>query len=407
MSACLACGSEVAEVLNLGDLYLPDFVDPGESRGEQYPLRLVMCDYCTLLQLGDIVPREAVIHERYGFTSGLNEANVTDLRQNAEYALQAVPAPRSWLDIGCNDGTLLAAVPENVRRVGVEPIAKFAEQAGGHADLIVTGYFNPGDFAPGEFDVVTSTAMFYALPDPGGFTEGVRRVLASDGAWVIQQNYALDMLHNNVIDNVIHEHVAYYTIRSLSRLLFRHGLEITDVVYADPGIKGGCVRTLVSHKGRRPVADSVNRALAAEAEAGAAWPATWTAWGQAVQEELQQSWAFLDKIAKQGKTTYCYGAGNRGGTLVQLIGIGPEMVPYAVERSPEKVGKIWTSADLPIISEKQMRADKPDFLLISPWFFRDGFIKREQAYLKSGGSMIFPLPHFEVVTGSRDLTVTA
>lgn len=397
--SCLSCGEATEEVADLGRLYLPDWVDPGEPRGERYPLRLVLCEGCTLLQLGDTVPREAVLHERYGFASGLNEANVADLRSVAEYALRHAPDPGAWLDIGCNDGTLLSAVPASVDRVGVDPLGQFAAQAREHADQVITGYFDPEHFAAGEFDVVTSTAMFYALPDPAAFTEGVRMVLAPRGAWVIQQNYALDMLRNNVIDNVIHEHVAYYTVRSLQHLMGRHGLEITDVTYSDPGIKGGCVRTLVSHRGARPVADSVGRALAAEEEAAAAEPGTWRIWAEDVLGMMARVGSFLDGQASAGRTIYCYGAGNRGGTLVQLIGAAPGTMPFAVERSPAKTGKTWTSAGIPVISEEQMRADRPDYLLVSPWFFRDGFVRRERAYLESGGRMIFPLPQFEVVTG--------
>ena len=132
MSGCLSCGGAVAEVADFGSLYLPDWVEPGESRGLRYPLRLVMCGVCTLVQLGDIVPRDAVIHERYGFASGLNEANVADLRSIAQYALQAVPQPGAWLDIGCNDGTLLSAVPEGTQRWGCDPLLEydnFAEAA--------------------------------------------------------------------------------------------------------------------------------------------------------------------------------------------------------------------------------------------------------------------------------------
>ena len=398
MSGCLSCGGAVTEVADLGLLYLPDWVDPGEPRGERYPLRLVLCGGCTLLQLGDIVPRPAVLHERYGFASGLNEANVADLWSVAEYALRHVPDPGSWLDIGCNDGTLLAAVPDSVYRAGVDPLGQFAEQARAHADEIIPGYFRPGDFGTRQFDVITSTAMFYALPDPAGFTEGVREVLAADGAWVIQQNYALDMLRNNVIDNVIHEHVAYYTVRSLQHLMLRHGLEITDVAYSDPGIKGGCVRTLVSHIGARPVADSVTWALATESAFGADRPETWREWTGDVLGQMAGTRSFLEGEASAGRTVYCYGAGNRGGTLVQLIGAGPETMPFAVERSRAKVGKVWTSAGIPVISEEQMRADHPDYLLVSPWFFRPGFTARERAYLESGGQLVFPLPQFEVVS---------
>ena len=398
--SCLACCGPITEVADFGKLYLPDWVTPGDSLGTPYPLRLALCRDCTLLQLSDIVPRAAVLHERYGFASGLNEANVADLRSVAEYALSHVPRPAAWLDIGCNDGTLLSAVPQYIQRWGCDPLLRydnFAEAAIAngvqHSD---SSYFNPLNYRHGQFDVITSTAMFYALPDPGAFTEGVREVLATRGAWIIQQNYALDMLRNNVIDNVIHEHVAYYTVRSLQHLLRCYGLEVTDVMYSGPGIKGGCVRTLVSHRGARPVSDSVSKALAVESAAGAAHPETWQYWVTAVCSELARTRTFLEEQVAAGRTVYCYGAGNRGGTLVQLI--GPGTMQCAVERSSAKVGKIWTSADLLVISEEQMRSERPDYLLVSPWFFRDGFIRREMAYLEAGGKMVFPLPQFEVVS---------
>jgi NDP-4-keto-2,6-dideoxyhexose 3-C-methyltransferase len=238
--------------------------------------------------------------------------------------------------------------------------------------------------------------MFYALPDPVAFTEGVRSVLARDGAWVIQQNYALDMMANNTIDNIIHEHVAYYSVASLSHLMRRCGLEINDVQYS--GVKGGCIRTLVSHRGARPVLDSVELALIAEWRQQLHQPETWRAWARLVLDQLARTRAFIAEQAAGGGVTYCYGAGNRGGTLVQLMKADAGLMPYAVERSPSKVGKVWTSAGIPIVSEEQMRADKPDYLFMSPWFFRDGFVEREKQYLADGGTMIFPLPHFGLVT---------
>jgi NDP-4-keto-2,6-dideoxyhexose 3-C-methyltransferase len=392
--SCLSCGAHTTEVLDLGRLRLPDFLEPDEPLGEAYPLRLVLCETCTLLQLGDLVPRDAVIHERYGFASGLNEANRTDLRQNAEYAMQWVSNPAKWLDIGCNDGTLLANVPPHIWRAGVEPIAAYAGPARQHADEIINDYFDPNCYAAGEFDVITATAMFYAIPDPTRFAEGVREVLARDGVFVIQQNYALDMLQSNVIDNVIHEHVAYYSVRSLHKLLSRCGLQIFDVTYSDPGIKGGCMRTAVCHTGARGINQSFVRALKAESAAGLTHPETWGSWGSYVLGQMSKTRSFLEGQ----KSVYCYGAGNRGGTLMQLI--GAENIKLAVERAEWKVGKVWNSTGMLMISEEQFRRDHPDYLVISPWFFRKGFIERESAYLDSGGKMIFPLPHFEIVSGS-------
>jgi SAM-dependent methyltransferase len=376
-------------------MYLTDFIDPGQSRGERYPVRLTQCGHCTLLQLGDIVPREAVIHERYGFKSGVNEAEVADLAAIAGYALGQVPKPRRWLDIGCNDGTLLSAVPLGAYRTGIDPVAKFAADAREHANRVVTAWFDPSWFGHGEFDVVTSAAVLYALEDPGKFAEGVRQVLARDGVWVIQVNYALDMLRKNVVDNVFHEHVTYWTVRSLSALLEPRGLEISDVTYSP--VKGGCIRVAVSHRGARPVSASVEEALLRETVTHAGCPEIWQAWGEAVRAELAKTREFAVAATARGERVYVYGASTRGGTFLQMIGAGPDLFPFAVERYAPKVGKVMASTGIPIISEEQMRADPPEYLLISPWPFRAVFLERERAYLDAGHHMIFPLPVFEVV----------
>jgi SAM-dependent methyltransferase len=396
VSACCACHGTLTPVLDLGSHYLADFIDPGESRGDPHPLVLMMCGDCTLLQLSEFVPRTSVIHERYGFASGVNEAEVADLAAIAAYALRWAPRVKRWLDTGCNDGTLLAAVPPQVNRTGIDPVAKFAPAARKHADRIITGWFTPQQFSPGEFDVVTSAAMLYAVPDPVAFARGVAEILARDGVWVIQVNYALDMLRNNVVDNVFHEHVTYFTVRSLTALLVKAGLEIFDVTYSP--VKGGCIRVAAGHRMAHSVGMSVDGALGAEYVSLVADPRTWQQWGAACRGELAKTRLLAEIAQAAGERVYVYGASTRGGTFLQMIGAGPDLFPYAVERYAPKVGKVMASTGIPIISEEAMRADPPEYLLISPWPFRDVFLKREKAYLDAGGKMIFPLPRFEVVT---------
>jgi NDP-4-keto-2,6-dideoxyhexose 3-C-methyltransferase len=215
--------------------------------------------------------------------------------------------------------------------------------------------------------------------------------------WVIQQNYALHMLRNNVVDNILHEHLTYFTVTTLNRLLGWQGLEIFDVAYS--GVKGGCIRTAVAHCGDYPVRPSVAMAQDQETLAFADDPATWRNWGLDVHRELRKTRRELERIADRGERCFVYGASSRGGTFLQIIGTHPRITQCAVDRQPAKAGKIMASTGLPIITEEQMRADPPEHLLIAPWFFRDGFVEREAQYLKNGGRMIFPLPHFEVVGG--------
>ena len=393
---CRGCGHDTGLVLDLGEHRLPDFTDPGVPPGAAYPLRLMLCPACTLLQLDGTVSRDDLYHERYGFKSGVNEAIRADLASIVSYALESVPYPRAWLDIACNDGTLLGAVPKGIWRAGIDPLKQFAGDALNNADQVISDYFRPGWFHPGEFDVITSVSMFYDLDDPGEFAAGVASVLAPEGAWVIQQNYALDTLRLNAVDNVCHEHVTYFSVASLLPVLAAQGLEVNDVAYS--GVNGGCFRVLASHRGARPVRDTVAWALAREKAAGLGDAATWKQWGASVREELEKTLDLLDAYRRHGKRVYVYGASTRGGTLLQMLGAGPELLPFAVERNPAKVGKVMAATGIPIISEEEMRADPPEALLVSPWFFAEVFLKREAAYLAAGGAMVFPLPRFRIVT---------
>ena len=392
---CRSCGHGTETVLDLGDHYLPDFTDPGTPRGPRYPLRLEFCPSCTLLQLGKTTPRRALYHERYGFKSGVNEAIRADLADVVRYALAAKPLAESWLDIACNDGTLLSEVPAGMYRAGIDPLKQFADEAREHAVDVISDYFAPGYFCE-RFDVITSVSMFYDLDDPNEFVRDVASVLAPGGAWVIQQNYAAAMLERNAVDNICHEHVTYFSVTSLMPLLERHGLQIADVAYSD--VNGGCFRTLVTRRNDRVITHSVREALDAEETAGLGRAETYARWAEAVRAELAKTRAFLEEVKAAGKRVLVYGASTRGGTILQMIGAGPELLPAAVERNPAKVGTVMNATGIPVISEEEMRADPPEYLLVSPWFFRDVFVGREAEYLRNGGRMVFPLPRFEVVS---------
>jgi NDP-4-keto-2,6-dideoxyhexose 3-C-methyltransferase len=390
---CRACAGPLTEVLNLGDQRLSDFRTDDEVP-PAYPLRLMHCGTCTLLQLAETTSRELMYHDRYGFRSGVNEAIRADLADIVHTVSRWRYAQR-WLDIASNDGTLLSMAPPGAHRAGVDPVVAFAAEAGKYAHRIVPDYFHPKHF-PGEtFDVITSVSMFYDLDDPGAFVDGVAQVLDDNGIWVIQQNYAASMLAFNAFDNISHEHVTYFTLTALVRLLAKHGLEVNEVTLSD--VNGGCLRTVVSHARMRKVGSSVAAHLALERAAGLDQPETWSAWGDKVGKLLTELRLFIERINSAGERIWIYGASTRGGTIWQAAGLTREHLPYAVERQPGKVGKKIASLGIPIISEEQMRADPPEYLLVSPWFFRDVFLERERDYLNGGGQLVFPLPHLEVV----------
>lgn len=394
ITECRACQSkDLINVLDLGEQYLSDFrVD--KIKPPKYPLDVVLCKDCKLVQLRHTTPSKEMYHERYGFKSGVNNTIKADLKDIVDHALKYKPNPLAWLDIASNDGTLLSYVPKNVFRAGADPIKKLCVEAEQHANRIVNGFFRSCDFKE-KFDVVTSISCFYDMDDPSTFVKEVCDVLADDGVWIVQQNYLLTTIQLNAVDNICHEHLEYYSLMAMENLLDKFGLEVNEV--STSMINGGSFRTVISRKDTFSVDKSVEKQRYQEELARLDDPETYRYFGQVVQEQLQELARLIHDIRKYGSEVYIYGASTRGGTIWQGAGLDVNDLPYAVERNPDKVGRFIASIGVPIISEETARKLHPEYMLVSPWFFRDEFIEREQDYLQSGGKFIFPLPTVEIV----------
>jgi len=368
---------------------LSDFSESFD-RPPEYPLDLVLCLGCSLLQLKVTTPPHVLYTERYGYKSGINNTIKADLKDIVTKAMVKKPLALGdiVIDIGCNDGTLLSYYPNSVYRVGFEPVKKLAEEAGQYANVMYNEFFNSYSFNK-KAKIITAISMFYDLDDPNKFVEDLEYMLDEDGIIVIQQNYVAGMLKQNAIDNVVHEHLEYYSLTSLEHLLNRHGLEVFDV--EENGINGGSFRTYVRHMSK------IEKMRCHEKDLKLDDPETYLDWSKEVKHEIAKLYKFIKKVNSEGKKVYLYGASTRGNTLIQYARLNNGLIKAAVERNPEKWGKKILSLQIPIISEEQARVDKPDYMLVLPWFFKDEFIKREREYLDGGGHFIFPLPHFEVV----------
>jgi NDP-4-keto-2,6-dideoxyhexose 3-C-methyltransferase len=380
-------------VLDLGEQYVSDFRED-DSKPNKYPVEAVICEDCLLVQLKHTTPSGEMYHENYGFKSGVSNSIKADLEEIVQEGLSYKPMVERWLDIASNDGTLLSYVPKSAFRVGIDPIAKYCEEARGHADRVITDFFDRKYFSK-EFDVVTSISCFYDMDDPNGFVAGVKEVLKDDGVWIIQQNYLLTTMQLNAVDNFCHEHLEYYTLYSLEKLLERHDLEVIDV--STSMVNGGSLRTVVAHKGAYPQQDTVERQRAVERDYGLERVETYETFARDVEANLDALKRLVDELNRAGKKVYILAASTRGASIWQSAGINETDCPYAVERNPEKVGKYFSAVGMPIISEEQARADKPDYMLVGPWFFADEIIDRESEYIKNGGALIVPLPKLEII----------
>jgi NDP-4-keto-2,6-dideoxyhexose 3-C-methyltransferase len=393
---CRACqNTELVEVLNLGDQHLSDFrIDT--ALPPKYPQTLILCTYCSLVQLTETVTRDNMYHDGYGYRSGVNELIRTNLKMIVELGIEFSKQSGNWLDIACNDGTLLSMIPKDFYKVGVDPVKKFKAESSVHGNLILDDYF-PTDKLPTGlvFDVITSISMFYDLDDPNEFITAIKNFLAFDGVWVVQQNYLVSMLENLSFDNVCHEHIEYYSLTAMKHLVEKHGLEINHV-FEDP-INGGSIITVISHTGSRNINQSVFDYVDKEEKYGILDLETYKKFSENVDLISHELHKLITELKEEGKTVYIYGASTRGAVIWQKAGLDSRLVDFAVERQEEKFGKYFSAISVKIISELEMRKNPPDYLLIGPWFLRDSFIEREVNYLSNGGHMIFPLPKIEIV----------
>jgi hypothetical protein len=303
------------------------------------------------------------------------------------------------MDIGANDGTLLKNYSSSVFKVGVEPVRKFAMEAKKYSDIIVNDYYSYQSLEKTkknlQADIITIISCFYDIDKPNEFMEDVKKALNEDGICVIQQNYLAEMLKQNAFDNIVHEHLEYYSLLSLSNLLTRHGLEIFDAELRS--LNGGSFRTYIAFKGKKKITKRLLKLIESEKELKLNNKKTYVDFANRIKKNNYDILNFIAKLRKSGKTVYLYGASTRGNTLLQYIGLNNKLIQKAVERNPEKWGKKIMSVGIPIISEQQARTEKPDYMLVLPWFFKQEFLKREKSYLKQGGQFIFPLPKLAVV----------
>jgi NDP-4-keto-2,6-dideoxyhexose 3-C-methyltransferase len=271
-ATCRVCDGSLEPVLDLGEHYVSDFIPPGAPDGTKAPLELVICRRCRLLQLKHTVPGETM-YRNYWYRSGTNQTMRTALADIANKAETLIHLREgdSVVDIGCNDGTLLACYKTGgIRKIGFDPAENLAVFSRNIADKLVVGYFEADSFrSDAELQglrpkIVTSIAMFYDLEAPNKFVSDIKAVMDPEGLWIVQMSYLPLMLKTNEFGNICHEHLEYYSLKSFEYLLNLHGFGIVDVELND--INGGSLRAYIRNRNADPnrFADATYRELASE-----------------------------------------------------------------------------------------------------------------------------------------------
>ena len=400
-------------MFDLGEQYLAGLlIDCGNpaKTDSPTPLELIRCDIsrradsCGLVQLRHTVVPEKLYSEYY-YQSGINHTmrdNLAGIVNQAE-SLLSLQTGDLVLDIGCNDGSLLESyTAPGLEKLGIDP-SDVALQAVDRGFRVIRSFFSFEAFhsmyASRKAKVITSIAMFYDLPDPNRFVADIKKVLDESGIWILEQSYLPSMLAQNAFDTICHEHLEYYSLAVLRRLIQQHGLEIITASLND--INGGSIRLVVGHKGVKTTPKSTENQLreldAREQEMKLDDDRVYAGFRDSARQIKSDLLEVLNKAKAEGVIVHGYGASTKGNTILQYCGIDSRLVSAIADRNPRKWGKCTIGTNIKIISEQESREQRPGFYLVLPWHFMGEFRRRETGFLARGGKFIVPMPKVHLV----------
>ncbi len=410
-TTCRVCGStSLKKVINLGPQYLQgSFVKPGKEMPSKRKIdcTLVRCNpeedenACGLLQMEHSVPPE-ILYAAYWYRSGTNNTMRNHLKNIVDNVVATVSGIKNplVLDIGCNDGTLLGYYPGNFIKYGCDPSDVAQEVKGA---TVVQDIFPSEELFKmlegKKLDVITSIAMFYDLESPVDFVKGISRFLSAKGVWVFEMSYMPKMLELDSYDTICHEHLEFYSLAVLEKILGMGGMKIFKISFND--INGGSIRCYATHSNnsshdKKENYQLINEIRQKEFDQELDTDEPYVSFQQRIEKLKGDLHDLLVTLKKEGKKVHIYGASTKGNTILQWCNIDHTLVEYAAERNPDKYGASTLGTNIPIISEEESRAMDPDYYLVLPWHFKEEFIEREAAALEKGTGFIFPIPAIEI-----------
>jgi len=402
---CRSCSSKkLISCLNLGKQTLtgvfPKFKKEKISKGQ---LSLLYCKNCTLLQLSQNFDKNQMYGSNYGYMSSLNPTMVSHLKAKAKKLQKqsSLNTKDCIVDIGSNDGTFLSFFDKKFLRVGVDPtITKFKKKY--NKKLIgIPDFFSKEVLFKNKIfkkaKLITSIAMFYDLEDPVSFARDIYDSLEEDGIWHFEQSYMPGMIKNVSYDTICHEHLEYYSLKSVKYILDKTNFKIVDIGFNN--INGGSFSVTVAKKNSMKFKSSklVEWSLKKEELFGYNSLNTIKDFAKKVRIHRKLFRDLIINLNKTKKKVYGYGASTKGNVILQYCGLNNKHIKYIADVNPYKRNKYTPGSKIKIINENDLLLKKPDYLIVLPWHFRDFIIRKEKEFLKEGGHIIFPLPEIEII----------
>lgn len=394
--SCRGCGKvAVRPFFDLGQMPLAGgfLRSAAEIPNEQrYPLLISVCDHCGLVQIVDPVDPDVLFGD-YAFATGTVPGLVRHFDAYAEWIEQRF-SPASVIEFGANDGTLIEALTQRgIKAVGVDLAPNITELAREHGRNVITGEFGPDvlrelrDHIPSA-DLVTGSNVFAHNSSPGVILEAADGILAPDGVLCLEVMYAGDLLEQLQWDTLYHEHLTFYSLETLDRLLGRFAFEAIDAERIP--MHGGSLRVAAARRGRRRASERVSDLTAWENRTALNDPATWDRFSAESRRRIVTFGDTMRRLA-DGSSIWAYGAAGKATMWVNACQM--TYLEAVVDASPLRAGRLMPGTHTPIVAPEKFKAASPNYVFASAWNYLDAIRGNEPEY---DGYWVVPLPEMRV-----------
>jgi ribosomal protein L36 len=404
LKKCRNCfSSKLKYLFSLGKLsYTGKFPKDKKKNIKKAEVVLVICEKCSLVQLGHNYNLKYLYNQDYGYRTGINSTMIMHMRkiQKTLCGLVKIKSGDYVLDIASNDGTLLNLYNKNIVKTGIDPLIKKYKNFYKNIKYRIPSFFSSNLIKKykiiKKFKIITALSVFYDIENPNKFLQDVYNILDDNGVFLLEHADLFSIVKNKMFDTICHEHITYYSTKVILKILNKNNLRVFDI--KRNSINGGSVQYFICKKNSKfkNKIKIIKKTLKEEKSLKLDTFETYKEFIQSVNIIKKKLLIFLKNLKLSKKIIHGYGASTKGNVLLQFFGISRKHINVIADRNPNKYNLFTPGTKIQIISEQLSRLKKPDYYLVLPWHFKNEILNREKKIIKEGTKFIFPLPKIKI-----------